>query len=281
MAFGHPLFYSDSFFWGDLIQALLTPLFSPFFSPFLGAGVGSFLNVCLYRWKNGGQVVTPSSYCPKCKKTILPFDNIPVLSFLWLGGKCRFCHKPISIQYPLIEAVTALLFWISSVLFFKNSVFLVLTSYFFVSFLVLLSVSDLKWRLLPHVFNNLFILCGLGFSVKMIFNSPGNPFVSASSFLLLGSIMFILLQFFSNGLGGGDVKMVAGLGMWLGVFKATCVLTLASFGALLVMLGLYFMGRVDWRWKIPFGPFLAAGALGIWFMPSLIEQFRTMITRIG
>ena len=93
--------------------------------------------------------------------------------------------------------------------------------------------------------------------------------------------MLILFQLYSNGLGGGDVKMVAGLGVWLGFLKTTYVLTLASFAALFVMLILYFMGRVDWRWKIPFGPFLAASALGVWFAPALPEQLRTIFTRIA
>lgn len=93
--------------------------------------------------------------------------------------------------------------------------------------------------------------------------------------------MLILFQLYSKGLGGGDIKMVAGLGMWLGFLKTTYVLTLASFTALFVILILRFMGRVDWRWKIPFGSFLAASALGVWFAPELPEQFGTFFTRIA
>lgn len=256
-------------------------LLSPLFSIFWGASVGSFLNVCLYRWKNGGQVLFPPSFCPQCKKSIIPFDNIPVLSFVLLGGKCRHCHKSISFQYPLIESITAFFFWLSSFLFFKSSIWLVLASFVWVSFLILLGASDLKWRILPHVFNNVFILMGLVFSVNRPWSAPRMFFMPASSFLIVGSILFTAIQFFPQKLGGGDVKMIAGLGVWLGIFKTAEVLILACLLASAVFLALYCAGKISWKWKVPFGSFLAAGSLMVWFMPLFADQFRIIFARMS
>src|SRR5690349_9087495 len=98
----------------------MTPL-----SLLLGACVGSFLNVCLIRWKSGGSVISPASSCPRCKKKIHWYDNIPVVSFILLRGRCRSCRKPISWQYPVVELVTALLFMACSLRFQDKIEFLV------------------------------------------------------------------------------------------------------------------------------------------------------------
>jgi prepilin signal peptidase PulO-like enzyme (type II secretory pathway) len=232
----------------------------------------------LIRWKNGGQVFTPPSICPRCQKRILWFDNIPVLSFLILKGKCRFCRKPISLQYPLVEGATSILFGISS-LFFEPDLFLLISSFCFLSFLVLFFVSDLKWRLLPHPFNNLFILSGLFFSFCFWGHqfSFSYLFFSAENFLTMGALLFVLTRFIPNGVGGGDVKMVAGLAAWLGLLKTVLVLILASCSGAIIFLILIYKGKINRRSLIPFGPFLSFSALVVWLYPRFLQNCMRLI----
>ncbi|MFI5205412.1 MAG: prepilin peptidase, partial [Candidatus Paceibacterales bacterium] len=197
---------------------------TPLFSWVLGACVGSFLNVCLVRWKSGGQILTPPSFCPRCKKSIQWFDNIPIVSFFLLGGKCRSCQKPISWQYPMVEMATAALFFANSWKFSKESFPFIVAGFLLVCFLILLVVSDIKWKLLPHLFNNLFILTGFFFIAFYFSSSSSGIFTAASEFIIIGSVMFGLIQFFPNGLGGGDIKLIAGLAVWMGFLKAVLIL---------------------------------------------------------
>jgi len=243
----------------------MTPL-----SLLLGACVGSFLNVCLIRWKSGGSLISPASSCPHCKKAILKRDNIPLVSFFLLKGKCRFCRKPISRQYPAVEAATSLLFLLCSLRFPEKTEWLV-ASFVLSSFLVLMTVSDLKWRLLPHSFNNFFILAGLLFSTVLF---PFSVFFSlgiVGGFVLLGSFLFGLTSFFPEGFGGGDIKMVAGLAIWLGVLKTFCVLIFACFAASIAYWILMRTKIIKHGWKIPFGPYLAMGTVWVWFWPESID----------
>jgi leader peptidase (prepilin peptidase)/N-methyltransferase len=239
----------------------------------LGLCVGSFLNVCLYRWKNGGQVFTPASFCPHCKKTIFWFDNIPVFSYLALRGKCRVCHSAISWQYPLVEISTSFLFLLV-VVNFSNDLFLEMSSFVFVSFLVLLIASDLKWRLLPHSFNNLFILTGLFFYKENSGFAWLNFFKTASSFVIIGGLVFGLVHFFPDVLGGGDIKMVLALTIWMGLFKSIYVLILAFGAGSLLALPLLLAKKITRKSTMPFGPFLAFGALVVWFWPEFIDRLR-------
>jgi leader peptidase (prepilin peptidase)/N-methyltransferase len=238
-------------FRGDLIQALMA-----FFSTLLGACVGSFLNVCLHRWKSGGQIFYPPSYCPKCHKSILWYDNIPIISFVLLKAQCRFCQKPISWQYPLVELLTAFLFGLSPLCF---------------SDLILLTVSDIQWRLLPHPFNNLYILTGAVFCFINVF-SRVDLYVAASNFVLIGFLLFLTTQFIPKGLGGGDIKMGAALAIWLGLSKTLWALAISFGFGLLLMLPLLVMKKVTKKTMIPFGPFLASGSLLVWFQPELIKR---------
>lgn len=264
MALCRPLFYYNVLR-GDFIQSLMTPLFSTL----LGACVGSFLNVCLFRWKIKGGLFAPPSSCPRCEKSIDWFDNIPIFSFLLLGGNCRYCHKPISWQYPLVEITTAVLFLLSS-LSFSKEYFLILGSFVFVGFLVLLVVSDIKWRLLPNIFNNLFILVGILFRGSNVFLiSPGSFFKAASGFVIIGSLIFSIFRFFPQGLGGGDIKMMAGLAIWVGVSKAMYVLLFAFGVGSIVVLPFLVRKKITLKSMVPFGPFLAFGAMCVWFFPSL------------
>ena len=149
-------------FRGDFILNLL----HPFYAMLLGVCVGSFLNVCLLRWKSGEQIVFPASHCPSCLTPLHWYENIPLVSFFALRGKCSSCHSPISWQYPLVELSAGLLF-VFCVLRFQDPLQFV-GGCFLGIFLILLVVSDLKWRLLPHVFNNLLALTAFFFIFQII-----------------------------------------------------------------------------------------------------------------
>jgi prepilin signal peptidase PulO-like enzyme (type II secretory pathway) len=222
----------------------------------------------LFRWKTGGKIFTPPSCCPHCEKSIRWFDNIPVVSFLALKGRCRSCHKAISWQYPMVEIITAFFFYLSSITF-SNDPYLLVFSFVFVGFLVLLGVSDINWRLLPNSFNNLFIFAGLLFQAnKHILLASSNAFKASSGFIIIGSLIFAVIKFFPRGLGGGDIKMLAGLAVWVGVFKTLYVLLFAFGVGSLVVLPFLMVKKVSLKSMIPFGPFIGLGAINVWFFPE-------------
>lgn len=241
-----------------------------FISSLAGAGIGRLFNVYLARGKNGGPMTVP--FCPCCKRSFSGYDHIPVLGFILAKGKCRHCHRPISLQYPLLESLTALLFALSA-LIYSNQWLLLLGSLVFVGFLILLSTSDTKWHLMPHSFNNSFILCGFLFTCASSSPFPNLLFISASRFFLVGALLFLLTRYFPLWLGGGDVKMLAGLAVWLGVFNTFYVWLIASVIAVLLYLAIFLRGthKITLKTAIPFGPFLSLGALVVWFRPEFAE----------
>jgi prepilin signal peptidase PulO-like enzyme (type II secretory pathway) len=195
------------------------------------------------------------------------------LSFLLLKGRCRFCGEAISWQYPLIEAVTALLFWFSA-FSASGKLIIQISSFVFVSFLILLVVSDLKWKLLPHPFTNLFALAGLFFQVVDKSFNLTYFYMVAGGFVVIGALIFALNQIFPDVLGGGDIKMILALSIWLGVMKVAYVLVLAFGIGALVALSLLAAKKVSRKSTMPFGPFLALGAYGVWFWPNLFDYLR-------
>ena len=135
----------------------------------LGLIIGSFLNVCIYRIPRHKSIINPSrSFCPSCLKPIKAYDNIPVLSYILLGGKCRNCKKPISWQYPLVELVTGILFLCLYVKF--DMTLLVLINIVFISLLIIAACTDLTHRIIPNVISVPGILVGLILNYQNIFN---------------------------------------------------------------------------------------------------------------
>ncbi|HEB13273.1 MAG TPA: prepilin peptidase [Actinobacteria bacterium] len=236
-----------------------------------GLMVGSFLNVVIYRVPRRESIVLPSSHCPACEHPLSITDNIPLISWLLLGGKCRYCGERISIQYPLIEAVTMIAVVILYVSF--GLTFAFGASVFF--FLVLLTVSaiDIEYKIIPNVI----ILPALALSVSFLpiseFAKVGwMPFVdhsnwvfSAIGFLAGGGFLFLLALIRPDGMGGGDIKLAAFMGLFLGRYVIVALFIGFLFGSIGGLAAMTFLkkSRKD---LIPFGPYLAAGAVFTWFL---------------
>lgn len=190
---------------------------------------------------------------------------MPLLSWFWLGGRCRDCRRPIPRRYPAVEAACALLFaWaaLASPLSLRLA-----GGWVFLSFLVLLAAADLQWRLLPHPFTNGFLLSGLVFGLLSESSGGGGDGLTAAAggTLAAGGALFLMQAVHPRGMGGGDVKMAAGLGAWLGpggAFTALLAAFLAGGAFALILLA---SARAHRRSALPFGPFLAAGGAVAWF----------------
>jgi leader peptidase (prepilin peptidase) / N-methyltransferase len=248
----------------------------------LGLVVGSFLNVCILRIPAGESIVLPASHCPKCGKPIAPYDNVPVLSWLVLRGRCRNCKTPISAMYPVVEFLTGALFAACALAFGPSLAWGKWAM--FCAVLLVLAVTDLRERILPDRVNLTGAVVGLAWSGVVtlgdgtslwlshrMFDFPPPARVLSVTDAMLGAaagagILWIFAEGYfrvrgREGMGLGDVKMMAMAGTFLGV-KA--VLLTIMVGALLgSVLGSLFIlfRRTGSDYELPFGLFLGAGAL--------------------
>jgi leader peptidase (prepilin peptidase)/N-methyltransferase len=227
----------------------------------LGALVGSFLNVCIFRLPKEESIVWPGSHCPHCKNPIQFYDNLPVISYILLRAKCRHCHSPISLQYPLVEGITALG---SLVLFMKFGPSLSYLFYFvLVAALIVIAVIDLYHQIIPDVISLPGIGVGLGGSLIIpqitFFNSLVGTLLGGGSLFLVATLYQWLFK--REGMGGGDVKLLAMIGAFLG-WKAVILTILLSslIGSITGIIMMVLKGK-DFKYAIPFGPFLSLGAV--------------------
>jgi leader peptidase (prepilin peptidase)/N-methyltransferase len=236
----------------ELPHVLLAGLF--------GLLIGSFLNVVIYRLPRGQSLVTPPSTCPGCGSRIRPVDNIPVLSWVLLGGKCHACGAPISIQYPLVELTTGILFLL--VAWLTPAGPLLAARLLLVVILVVLFGIDLHHQILPNVITLPGIVIGFLFSLI----APPGWMDSAIGIALGGGILYgIAAAYYAvrreEGLGMGDVKMLAMIGAFLGWKAVLVTVILSSFAGAVVGIGIIAFSRGSMRLALPFGTFLALGAL--------------------
>jgi leader peptidase (prepilin peptidase) / N-methyltransferase len=295
----------------------------PFFFFLFGIVIGSFLNVCITRIPEGESIVSPSSRCPRCKTPIKPYDNVPILGWLWLRGKCRACALPISPMYPLIEFLTGSFFVLTYFTFgiqlftFKTLIFGCL--------LIILIVTDLRVRLLPDA------IVWPGFGIGLAFASRIPPVdgtavslyfrlgfhrlpqhtpsvfgvadallgAALGSFLLWAAAVIYKRVRHRDGMGMGDVKMMAMVGTFLGVPGAFLTILIGTFVGSILGIGLVGvlyasgwkrelaqrahrrgLGEIDaLRWtivsqyQIPLGTFLGAAALFVVFAAPYFERF--------
>jgi len=225
-----------------------------------GLLVGSFLNVCIYRVPRGESIVWPASRCTDCGRNLAWYENVPVVSWLLLRGRCRTCGAAISSMYPLVELVTAVLFAASAALYGPSGLLAVRLA--FGCALIVLFAIDLRLRVLPNVITLPGIAVGL---VASWFLPPGwlSSLIGAAAG---AGILFAIAEAYcrvrgQDGLGMGDVKMLAMIGAFLGWPLMILTLVFASFAGSIVGVTLIASGRGSMQAALPFGTFLAVGAL--------------------
>ena len=222
---------------------------------------GSFLNVLIYRLPLEKSIVKPRSYCPSCRKPIKFYDNIPVISYIILGGKCRICNTKISLLYPAVELFTAFSFWLTY-FYFKHLPVYAGFNALFLCLLIALAAIDYKHRLLP---NELTLGGAAIFFIYTFFNpavTPSNAFLAAfgTALIFTGIYFFYLKVRKIEGLGQGDIKMILLLGVFLGIHKLVIAILLASSVGLLVGLFFIIFKGKNLKLKLPFGTFLSIGS---------------------
>lgn len=226
----------------------------------LGLVIGSFLNVLIYRVPIRQSIVWPSSRCPSCGERIKTFDNLPVLSYLMLRGRCRSCKARISPRYPLVEALTGMLFALAAYEF-GLSLSLV-WALVLISVLVVLAGTDLGHRLLPNAI--VVPAAVVGFSLSALVD-PDGWWVYLISALAVAAGLFALALVYPGGMGMGDVKMGGMLGAFLGPYAALAVFIGALVGVL-VGGGLMVTGVIERGSALPFGVFLALAGVFTLFL---------------
>ena len=225
-----------------------------------GLIVGSFLNVCIFRLPRGVSVVWPASACGSCQRELRWFENIPVASWLVLGAKCARCKAPISVQYPLVEAATAVLFVMVAATTPLGP--LLAARLIFVCALIVLFAIDLEHQILPNVITLPGIAVGVAFSLV----GPPGWRASLAGVVLGGGVLYaIAWGYFAvrkeEGLGMGDVKMLGMIGAFLGWQAVLLTLVLASLSGAIIGVTMIALQRGSMKYALPFGTFLALGAL--------------------
>ena len=247
-----------------------------------GTIVGSFLNVCIARIPKGESIISPPSYCPKCKAGIPFYCNIPLLSYIFLRGRCRACSECISPRYFIVELLMGVL---GVALFARFGLtFGFFVGFLFVAALVVISFIDLDVRIVPDVISLPGILCGLVLSLVgyFVINSDSDLVPSPAS-SLIGIIVgggFLLATAWLyekftgvEGMGGGDIKLLAMIGAFLGWPSVPVTLFIASLVGSVVGLGCMLLTGAGRRLALPFAPFLCSGAVAFIFFGEKIIQF--------
>jgi len=243
----------------------------------IGLVIGSFSNVCIYRIPRNESLVWPGSHCPKCSKPIKFYDNIPLISYIILKGKCRNCGEPIPLQYPIVELATGL-FYLALYLFYGLQL-IALVYMMLCSVLIIISFIDLKVEIIPDTISLPFIVIGfvLSFFLRNI-----NPLDSMLGIITGGGSLLLVAIFGSKlfkkeAMGGGDIKLAAMIGAFFG-WKLTLLSLFLSFflGSIIGIIVL--AASKDKRNNIiPFGPFIALGAMISMFWGNAIIHWYLMI----
>jgi leader peptidase (prepilin peptidase)/N-methyltransferase len=240
----------------------------------LGAIVGSFLNVCIHRIPSGQSIVFPASHCPSCDRPIAPYDNIPVISYVLLLGRCRSCKARISPRYPFVEALSGFAAVASFALDGLSPHFLI--HFAFLAALIVITFIDLDHQIIPDPISLPGIV--VGFLAALFLDQP-TWLASLFGILLGGGVLWAVAEGYywltgREGMGGGDIKLLAMVGAFLGWPAVPVTLLISSLGGTLVGFGLLLLQGRDTRTPIPFGPFLAFGAVcSLFFGNELIAWY--------
>jgi leader peptidase (prepilin peptidase)/N-methyltransferase len=244
------------------------------FSFIFGAMIGSFLNVCIYRLPREESIVFPGSHCPSCNKPIPFYDNIPVISYLVLRGKCRNCRNPISLQYPLVEGICALSSLLLFLRFGPTLSYLIYFSFF--AGLIVITVIDLYYQIIPDVISLPGIGAGLLASLVLpeitFFNSLIGALLGGGSLFLVATVYQWLFK--REGMGGGDVKLLAMIGAFLGWKAVILTIFFSSLIGSLTGIGVMLLRGKGFKYAIPFGPFLSlAAAISLFYGERVIRWY--------
>ena len=272
----------------NLLQSDMTILIG--FSSIIGLMIGSFLNVVIYRlpkmmeieWEqNCSQekplerkfnLASPASSCPHCSHRISAIENIPVLSYCWLKGKCSQCKKSISLRYPAIELLSALSVALSFWHFGYS--FTAIAASFFILALITLTAIDLDTHLLPDTITLPLLWLGLLFNLNEGFVDINSAFIGAAlGYLILWSVYWLFkLITKKEGMGYGDFKMLAAIGAWFGWQALPAVILLSSLAGSIAGLTMITFGKSHRNSQIPFGPFIAAAGIIMLFSGAQISR---------
>jgi leader peptidase (prepilin peptidase)/N-methyltransferase len=226
-----------------------------------GTIIGSFLNVCICRIPAGQSIVSPASRCPECGAAIRWYQNVPVVSYLLLRGRCASCGTAISLRYPLVETLTGLLFvWVWLRFGWQAATPLY---WVFAAALVVITFIDLDHQIIPDVISLPGIIVGFLTALAIPWLSWSD---SLLGILLGGGSLFLVAEVYhrltgQEGMGGGDIKLLAMIGAFLGWKAILPVIFLGSLAGSLVGVPLMIAKRSDGKLAIPFGPFLTLGAI--------------------
>ena len=263
----------------------------------LGLCLGSFINA--YVWRLHSKTKTGKysklsiwhgrSICPNCNHILSPLDLIPILSWIILRGKCRYCKKPISIQYPLVELITSILF-IFSFLYWPyqfNKEGIILFSFWLIFLLgfIILTIYDLRWKILPNnIIFPLVILALFQIILKLVFFNFGYSLIFGSLWgILFSAGLFYGIFIVSNGkwIGGGDVKLAIVLGLLLGgPIEAILMVFISALIGTLISLVIMIMGKYKQGTTIAFGPMLMSATIICYlFGPQIINWYKSLILR--
>lgn len=244
----------------------------------LGALIGSFLNVCIYRLPRGESIIWPGSHCPSCGSPIAWYDNVPVLSYLFLLGRCGKCRAPISPRYPVVEAANAVGYVLILATFGFNGTTVLYCILF--SALLVVTGTDLSHQIIPNVVTVPGILLGLLGAATVL---PVGPINALLGVIIGGGILWALAWaspylFGKEGMGGGDIKLLAMVGAFLGWKPALLTIMIGSLTGSVIgvsLIALRFMKRDEY---IPFGPFLVLGALiSMFFAQPLLDWYQHLL----
>jgi leader peptidase (prepilin peptidase)/N-methyltransferase len=259
------------FWWGSRMDSdTILTLFSFLF----GLILGSFINVCIHRIPRKESLVRPPSTCPQCNERIRFYDNIPLISYVILGGKCRFCKKPIPVRYPIVEFLTGSL---SMSLFVKYGLTLHYFLYFlFSASLVIVTFIDLRHKIIPDVISLPGILAG--FAAVSLFRLNGLSWKDSLMGMIIGGGLLYLIGVSyerlrkKEGMGMGDVKLLAMIGAWMGYMALPYIILVSSLTGIIIGGGSLFLSKKDLGQRIPFGPFLVLGTLVTLFFETELRN---------
>jgi leader peptidase (prepilin peptidase)/N-methyltransferase len=234
---------------------------------FLGLIIGSFLNVMIYRLPRGETLLRPRSHCPACEHPLSIIDLIPLLGYLFRRGRCAYCSEPISLRYPLVELLTAILF-VNIHWYFAWTVH-TLAGLIFTSILLVAAFTDIETGIIPDFITYPALVAGLVLSCFTI--GFQDSFVGA---LILGGVFLIVALISRGGMGGGDIKLGAVIGAFVGIPGVLLVFVISSLLGGIWALALLTSRKAGRKSAIKFGPFLALAAWMVWmYQEELISLY--------